>query len=101
SIGQLPDDHPLFAALEALETELDALESALAGQAERAESIGACLRRARELQAVLAGWTTPPTELEREAADAAPGATTEGKGERADPNEKVRWIEVFAHTVQL
>ncbi len=48
------DDHPLFPALETLETELDALASALAGQAERAESIGACLRRARELQGVLA-----------------------------------------------
>ncbi|MFM0554564.1 ATP-dependent DNA helicase [Paraburkholderia sediminicola] len=98
SIGQLPDDHPLFPALETLETELDALASALAGQAERAESIGACLRRARELQGVLAGWTTPPTQTEREAADAA---SVNGKTERADPNEKVRWIEVFSHTVQL
>ncbi|REG58991.1 ATP-dependent DNA helicase DinG [Paraburkholderia sp. BL6669N2] len=98
SIGQLPDDHPLFPALETLETELDALASALAGQAERAESIGACLRRARELQGVLAGWTTPPTQTEREAAD---GASADGKTERADPNEKVRWIEVFSHTVQL
>ncbi|RKF48875.1 ATP-dependent DNA helicase [Paraburkholderia fungorum] len=98
SIGQLPDDHPLFPALETLETELDALTSALASQAERAESIGACLRRARELQGVLAGWTTPPTETERAAADTAPA---DAKAERADPNEKVRWIEVFAHTVQL
>lgn len=102
SIGQLPDGHPLFAALETLETELDALTSALASQAERAESIGACLRRARELQGVLAGWTTPPTETERAAADnAAQGASADGRSERADPNEKVRWIEVFSHTVQL
>jgi ATP-dependent DNA helicase DinG len=99
SIGQLPDDHPLFPALETLESELDALASALAGQAERAESIGACLRRARELQGVLAGWTTPPTETERQAAEAS--ADGKGKAERADPNEKVRWIEVFSHTVQL
>ncbi|CAE6713414.1 putative ATP-dependent DNA helicase YoaA [Paraburkholderia haematera] len=98
SIGQLPDDHPLFPALETLEAELDALTSALAGQAERAESIGACLRRARELQGVLAGWTPPPTETERAAADAA---SADAKAERGDPNEKVRWIEVFAHTVQL
>ena len=98
SIGQLPDDHPLFPALETLDTELGALTSALASQAERAESIGACLRRARELQGVLAGWTTPPTASEREAADVA---SADGKTGRADPNEKVRWIEVFAHTVQL
>jgi ATP-dependent DNA helicase DinG len=97
SIGQLPEDHPLFPALEALETELDALADALSSQAERAESIGACLRRARELQGILAGWTTPPTETER---DAASGAA-EGKAAASDPNEKVRWIEVFAHTVQL
>lgn len=97
SIGQLPDDHPLFPALETLETELTALADALSSQAERAESIGACLRRARELQGILAGWITPPTETER---DAAAGAA-DGKTGAADPNEKVRWIEVFAHTVQL
>jgi ATP-dependent DNA helicase DinG len=95
SIGQLPDDHPLFPALETLETELDALANALSSQAERAESIGACLRRARELQGILAGWTTPPTDTER---DAAAG---DAKTAASDPNEKVRWIEVFAHTVQL
>jgi ATP-dependent DNA helicase DinG len=96
SIGQLPDDHPLFPALETLETELTALANALAGQAERAESIGACQRRARELQGILAGWTTPPTDVERDAASDAAGAKA-----AADPNEKVRWIEVFSHTVQL
>jgi ATP-dependent DNA helicase DinG len=95
SIGQLPDDHPLFPALEALETELDALATALAGHAERAESIGACLRRARELQGILAGWTTPPVQGER---DAASSNKTEAT---TDPDEKVRWIEVFSHTVQL
>ncbi|NIF81257.1 ATP-dependent DNA helicase [Paraburkholderia sp. Cy-641] len=105
SIGQLPDDHPLFAALETLETELDALAAALAGQAERAESIGACLRRARELQDVLSGWTTPPSAAERDAANPREGegggAAAGGKTGHADPNEKVRWIEVFSHTVQL
>jgi ATP-dependent DNA helicase DinG len=97
SIGQLPDDHPLFPALETLETELDALANALSSQAERAESIGACLRRARELQGILSGWTTPPTETERDAA----AGSGDAKTATSDPNEKVRWIEVFAHTVQL
>ena len=100
SIGQLPDGHPLFAALETLETELAALASALSSQAERAESLGACVRRARELQAILSGWTTPPTEAERDAAVDAAGAL-DTKAVAAGPNEKVRWIEVFAHTVQL
>lgn len=95
SIGQLLDDHPLFPSLEAVETELDALASALASSSERAESLAALLRRARELQEVLKGWTTPPTEAERDAASDAASA------EKSDPNEKVRWIEVFSHTVQL
>ena len=100
SIGQLADSHPLFAALDVLETELAALASALAGQAERAESIGACLRRARELQGLLAGWTTVPDTPVRDvagAADATPGSA----GGATEQDEKVRWIEVFAHTVQL
>jgi ATP-dependent DNA helicase DinG len=95
SLSQLPGDHPLFDALDALETELNALALALAGQAERAESIGACQRRARELQDLLKGWTAMP-EAE------APSAESEAKKDAADdPNEKVRWIEVFSHTVQL
>nr|WP_232243489.1 ATP-dependent DNA helicase [Paraburkholderia sp. SOS3] len=118
SVGQLADDHPLFAALAAVQVELDALTDALAGQSERAESIGACLRRARELQDLLAGWTTLPAEApERSSRDAGTGrdsrATSTGEGaahvtqatqaSRADAesNEKVRWIEVFSHTVQL
>ncbi len=44
SLAQLGEDHPLFAALDDVDAALDALASALAGQAERAESLGACLR---------------------------------------------------------
>ncbi|MEM5401850.1 ATP-dependent DNA helicase [Paraburkholderia unamae] len=102
SITQLPEDHPLFDALDALQTELGKLATALAGQAERAESIGACLRRARELQGILAGWTAPQ--------GAAPARETrkadaDGQDDNAhapdDADEKVRWVEVFSHTVQL
>ncbi|HKT62380.1 MAG TPA: ATP-dependent DNA helicase [Burkholderia sp.] len=99
SLAQLGDDHPMFGALDALEAALDALASALASQAERAESLGACLRRARELQDLLAGWVAPG------AAQAAAKADEAAAGDKAasdgDPNEKVRWVEVFAHTVQL
>ncbi|WP_338639561.1 ATP-dependent DNA helicase [Burkholderia pyrrocinia] len=99
SLAQLGDDHPMFGALDALEAALDALASALASQAERAESLGACLRRARELQDLLAGWVAPG------AAEAAAKADAAAAGDKAasdgDPNEKVRWVEVFAHTVQL
>ncbi|MDR5661772.1 ATP-dependent DNA helicase [Burkholderia cenocepacia] len=99
SLAQLGDDHPMFGALDALDVALDALASALASQAERAESLGACLRRARELQDLLAGWVAPGAA---EAAAQADAAAAGGKAAAdGDPNEKVRWVEVFAHTVQL
>jgi ATP-dependent DNA helicase DinG len=112
SITQLPDDHPLFDALDALQTELGALAKALAGQAERAESLGACLRRARELQGVLSGWTAqgaPGASSDassREVRDAGQADAQDGVqgGATSEPgadDEKVRWVEVFSHTVQL
>ncbi|WP_322013999.1 ATP-dependent DNA helicase [Paraburkholderia sp. J12] len=105
SITQLPDDHPLFDALDALQTELGVLATALAGQAERAESLGACLRRARELQGILAGWTAPQGGAAPAREASQPQAAGEGKNaaddEHADTDEKVRWVEVFSHTVQL
>ncbi|RQS66161.1 ATP-dependent DNA helicase [Burkholderia sp. Bp8963] len=97
SLAQLGDDHPMFGALDGLEAALDALASALASQAERAESLGACLRRARELQELLAGWVAPGAA--QEAARAEASGPTAGAGD--DLNEKVRWVEVFSHTVQL
>lgn len=96
SLAQLGDGHPLFGALDAVDSALDALSTALAGQAERAESIAACERRARELLDLLAGWVAP--DATDDAAGAKAGAEA---GEHDDPNEKVRWVEVFAHTVQL
>jgi ATP-dependent DNA helicase DinG len=83
------------AALDTLEEHLDALTKALGEHAERAESLGALLRRARELQGLLGGWTAPPTSVEKAVAEEAEAAA------KADPNEMVRWIEVFSHTVQL
>ncbi|MDR5834085.1 ATP-dependent DNA helicase [Caballeronia sp. LZ034LL] len=98
SLGQLPDGHPLFEALDTLETHLAALAAALSSHAERAESLQALVRRARELQDLLAGWTTPPTSLERAVVADEQTAAAAAKEE---PNEMVRWIEVFSHTVQL
>ncbi|HTH59265.1 MAG TPA: ATP-dependent DNA helicase [Paraburkholderia sp.] len=100
SVAQLPVDHPLFDALDALQTELGALTNALANQAERAESLGACLRRARELQGVLAGWAQHPDEAPPRAA-ANTQKTDDSAPDSAADDEKVRWVEVFSHTVQL
>ncbi|WP_322058216.1 ATP-dependent DNA helicase [Paraburkholderia sp. J63] len=102
SITQLPDDHPLFDTLDALQTELGTLATALAGQAERAESLGACLRRARELQGVLSGWTAPGAPGDAPPRDArATGGPGDAAREPGADDEKVRWVEVFSHTVQL
>ncbi len=98
SLGQLPGNHLLFEALDTLETHLDALASGLSAHAERAESLQALVRRARELQDLLSGWTTPPTPLERAVVEDEATAVEAAKEE---PNEMVRWIEVFSHTVQL
>jgi ATP-dependent DNA helicase DinG len=98
SVGQLADSHPVFEALDTLETHLDALTTALSKHAERAESLQALVRRARELQDLLSGWTTPPTELERAV---VADEHTAAEAAKHEPNEMVRWIEVFSHTVQL
>ncbi|MBN3723986.1 helicase C-terminal domain-containing protein [Burkholderia sp. Ac-20379] len=108
SLAQLGEDHALFGALDDVDAALDALASALASQSERAESIGACLRRARELQGILAGWVAPDAAAAVAAQSAAKDKSAKtGDGEAADakpkddPGEKVRWVEVFSQTVQL
>ncbi|TDV38150.1 ATP-dependent DNA helicase DinG [Paraburkholderia caballeronis] len=105
SVAQLPVDHPLFDALDALQTELATLTNALAAQAERAESLGACLLRARELQGVLSGWTVHPDEApareSRDTRTARDDADADDKPDAFGDDEKVRWVEVFSHTVQL
>jgi ATP-dependent DNA helicase DinG len=120
SIAQLGDQHPLFEALEHVRDELDHLSEALGGASERAESIANCVRRARELRETLDGWIDMPSDSEAVAAEQAAsarsgstasagksgtGSTGKGAG-GADAltqvqDEKVRWIEVFSHTVQL
>ena len=103
SAAQLGDDHALYGALDALEGALDALAAALAAQAERAESLGACLRRARELQDQLARWTALPDDEASAASSSHKKASSpdSGKSAESDFNERIRWIEVFAHSVQL
>ena len=98
SQSQLGEDHPLYGALDALEAALDTLAHALAAQAERAESLGACLRRARELQDQLARWIAirPAAETER-----AGSTASASQAAAEDADDRIRWIEVFSHTVQL
>jgi ATP-dependent DNA helicase DinG len=71
SLAQVEEDHPFHPALDDVEKTLDTLVGALSKQSERADTLAACLRRARELQDGIARW--------REGAYAAP----------ADPDELI------------
>ncbi|AJP57845.1 helicase [Pandoraea vervacti] len=88
SVTQLPDDHELFGALESVDLSLQDLIETLQHQAERAEALGACLRRALELHEQLERWqlgVTPPTPDEQPLPLLDPDAprVTDGKREKA------------------
>ncbi|AJG18932.1 ATP-dependent DNA helicase [Cupriavidus basilensis] len=89
---------PFFETLDALETALAEFVTLLESQAERAESLEQCHRRAVELDQRLAAWRSdakaapPPAAVEGD--EKAPASTALGP-------ETVRWVEVFSQTVQL
>nr|WP_245916335.1 ATP-dependent DNA helicase [Candidatus Pandoraea novymonadis] len=58
---KLPHSHEFFDALDVLNISLQSLISILQHQAERAESLGTCLRRAIELHQQLERWITVKT----------------------------------------
>lgn len=119
SVAQLDDDHPFHEALDTVETALEALISMLGKQAERAESLANCLKRARELQDGLTRWRAgayaePQAlidsltgQVAAPGADAPGGATPHAAKPGADTPrtqsdvDTVRWVEVFTHSVQL
>lgn len=102
SIKQIDNDAALaksfYEVLPKLEQALSDFTGALEAQAERAETIEQCHRRAVALCEKLEAWVDPkpPKAPKKEGDD-------EGKeGERAAPvDERVRWVEVFANSVQL
>lgn len=81
SATQIPESSEFFPVLERLKAELAILVEMLQGQAERAETIAACHKRGVELAHQLEQWGDP-------------------RKDAADP-EVVRWVEVFASSVQL
>nr|WP_150679077.1 ATP-dependent DNA helicase [Pandoraea pneumonica] len=88
SVAQLADDHELFGALDGVDVALQDLIETLQHQAERAEALGACLRRAIELHQQLERWqmgVTPPTPGEAPLPLLDPDAprVTDGKREKA------------------
>ncbi|MHA7680050.1 ATP-dependent DNA helicase [Cupriavidus sp. PET2-C1] len=89
---------PFFETLDALETALSEFVTLLESQAERAESLEQCHRRAVELDQRLAAWRNDakavPAPAAAEGDEKAPASAAFGP-------ETVRWVEVFSQTVQL
>ncbi|MBB2918274.1 ATP-dependent DNA helicase [Cupriavidus alkaliphilus] len=102
ALGQIEADRriaePFNETLDALDAALSDFVGMLESQAERAESLQQCHRRALELANKLAAWRTDA------AAAPAPQPTDGDEQGEAAPSagpETVRWVEVFSHTVQL
>jgi ATP-dependent DNA helicase DinG len=102
SIKQIDNDaaiaKPFYEVLPKLEQALSDFTGALEAQAERAETIEQCHRRAVVLCEKLEAWVDPkPPKAPKKDGD------DDGKdGESAAPiDERVRWVEVFANSVQL
>ncbi|WP_454720961.1 MULTISPECIES: ATP-dependent DNA helicase [Cupriavidus] len=95
---------PFFETLDALESALAEFVALLESQAERAESLEQCHRRAVELEQRLAAWRSDARPGPK-AAPAAGEQAGEGEGESAPEAalgpDTVRWVEVFSQTVQL
>ena len=116
ALGQIEADRrigePFFDTLDALEEALSVFVEHLESQAERAETLQQCHRRAVELQQRLEAWRDEgkafavPAPQAADTADTAdeatqaPAATPPAAPAQFGP-ETVRWVEVFSHTVQL
>lgn len=102
ALGQIEADRriaePFNETLDALDEALSDFVEMLESQAERAESLQQCHRRALELANRLAAWRSEAAAAP--APQAAEGEAAEVPAVSAGP-ETVRWIEVFSHTVQL
>ncbi|UCF22339.1 MAG: ATP-dependent DNA helicase, partial [Ralstonia sp.] len=98
SIKQLDSDptvgKPFYEVLPKLEQALSDFTGALEAQAERAETIEQCHRRAAALCERLDAWASPkPAPVVKNEAGETVGT--------APVDERVRWVEVFANSVQL
>jgi ATP-dependent DNA helicase DinG len=132
ALGQIDADprtrEPFYETLDALEEALSGFVEALESQAERAETLEQCHRRAVELMQRLTAWRddgavaapTPAALADQssnqsldlgsgQASDQASLSDAPGKNAPDSPPAKpvplgpdtVRWVEVFSHTVQL
>ena len=89
NLNQIPPSSPLHAAIDRAHRKLVALAGIVEKQAERAETLEQCWRRAIQLSERLARWKDGPQ---------APA----GAGENpVDEVATIRWIEAYAHGLQF
>jgi len=88
---QLAVDHPLFEALDVVDATLAELGKVLESQAERAESIEQCWRRAVDLRHAINDWRASRERMQQ---DTPPAGT-----EAAD--EQIHWVEALGHSLRL
>ncbi|MDF3832418.1 ATP-dependent DNA helicase [Cupriavidus basilensis] len=91
---------PFFETLDALESALSEFVALLESQAERAESLEQCHRRAVELEQRLAAWRSEAKAMPQPAAPDGKQEDAQAPAAALGP-DTVRWVEVFSHTVQL
>jgi len=107
AMGQIEADPRIAPAfnesLEAVDAALAEFVELLESQAERAESLQQCYKRAVELSQRLAAWRAQPDGAQPAASKGANEAAGEGQPAQADAfgPDTVRWVEVFSQTVQL
>ncbi len=90
NLNQIAPSSPLHGAIEHSHRELLALAAILERQAERAETLEQCWRRAMQLAERLARWKDGDDDEDAAAADAPVEMTA-----------TIRWIEAYAHSLQL
>lgn len=96
ALDQIASSSPFFPALGVLRSELATLTGILEVNAERAETIAALARRAKELGATFDAWNRT-----RLGATAQPANTSVATADARSDDEYVCWVDVFASSVQL
>lgn len=108
AVDQIAASSPFFPALERVGAELERLTGVIEANAERAETIDALVRRAKELRAKLGAWATAAATLRaaiqsggaRHPVDEVPERNLDAADDD-DPRDHVCWIDTYASSVQL
>ena len=93
AVNQIAPSSVFFPALETMREQLHGMSAVLEKQAERAETIEQCRTRAVELGYRLDDWNSAPA--------ASAKAPKNAKGDDAEDEGSVLWVEAFSSSLQL